>query len=56
MTAITVTILSATNVHKTTGLIPSSGGVAGGETVTWLETLKVNVVLGSRVATAGIAV
>lgn len=49
-----MTIPNAINVHKTAGLIPCSGAGAGWVTVTWFETLNVNVVLGSRVATCGI--
>jgi hypothetical protein len=56
ITAITVTIPNAINVHKTAGLIPSSGAGAAGETVTWFETLKVNVEVGSSVATDGVTV
>jgi hypothetical protein len=47
---------NAINVHKTAGLIPSSGAGAAGETVTWFETLKVNVEVGSSVATDGVTV
>jgi len=51
MIATTVTIPKATNVHKTAGLIPSSGTGAGGTTVTWFITFTVKFFVESTVIT-----